>query len=509
MSLVISSPHPHFTYLSYVSSLPSGLFEDSPPFSDADVLHSLVVPCCLSGQPSRHAIQDIPLPPGVVKFLSLRGNSFSVSDILSFFSTLPSEELARLMKYFDYMRGLRPLQTFSCVSHPYTSKGAPSQMQCGSYRLVNWVTSRPICSGSRVSEARLLNIDWQADGLRGTSEDSTRKERLAAPNDVLEEAEDAYAELDHRIAQNRSVYRLLWLSEGASVYTTPIVVRELSEIYDKRGPLMASLLALSPEACLPMVLDRLKDRYFALMSEKLTRMSDWCKSFELHLPVQRTRTCPVTVDVPLPMLGRGGETVFHFRVGLTFLLLELIDAAVGAHGLEEREVDPVQSSIRELVLNMRSDLWDHQCGFPRAAALASGALLLQKFDEIPLIDSPEIHSGVQLAIDIGLTCPEQHGCSRIVRILGQAAVRNLKVSTLKKKATAAVRQIAGLFVEIDLTRAAQLWKLTQAFFRAIRLLARNGDGFPCIWCLIQSGALSFRGEGGQPVEVDFRTIPAV
>jgi hypothetical protein len=450
-----------------------------------------------------------PLLTDIQNFVALRGNSITPADILSFFANLPPAQLCALRQYLHYAHNLHPILWLANLSHPLSARGQLLTIEQGSYTRIDWAVGPPRCSGSRLNESHLLNLEWRSEDRRNYSDERKAEKpcrRLLEVTQRIRDAEDECSELHHQIARNRSVYRLLLRANGEAVSTTRIVVNELDQIYKGRGSYVAALVGLNPPATIPVIRDRLRTRFAELYLQKFENTRKWCRIFELEVPRPRVALEFPDVEVLAVELGSAGGSEIKYPVQHTFLLQHFVNKSVAARVLEPGEVEGVENCGKLVVLSLRLTEDRMHCGYEKAAAIVAGSLLLKRLGELRVVDAVEERSGVKIMINMGMTQPEQHGLERVITILAEAGARQSVEAAAKRQVKEAITDIAAQLFEMNYRQAGCLLKLSQAFLRALRLYARAGEGHAWLWVCLRMGTVIIQGEKGEFVDINLDAL---
>jgi hypothetical protein len=314
----------------------------------------------------------------------------------------------------------------------------------------------------------------------------------------MQDVEDECCELDHQIARNRSVLRLLSIGGDPAIYKTAIVKDEFKAIYGKMGAMLASLAVEFSAVLAPVFIATLTARYKDLLRQKFHKAPEWARKFERSLPSGRTMYQHAGPEVlrDMPIIQHAGGEVIHFKVWHTILLTQFAEKAVNAQVMEAYEAKGVRDCAKVVILNLRASDTKFKVSFAMALAMVSGALLLSLLAECPVIDGLET-AGVQKAIALGLSSADNHGIKRLVNIL--AAMSG-------KSRSKGVRQIAALCFDMNYERAAVLEKVAQAFLKALKLCANESGGCAFVICAVANGTICLKGYGGEPAEINLSLL---
>jgi hypothetical protein len=285
-----------------------------------------------------------------------------------------------------------------------------------------------------------------------------------------------------------------------------MVVDEFNQIYERKGADIAALLALNPSKLIPVILARLSDRYQELFRRKFENLQSWCRTFELQVPAPRAALEIPRLDTSMAYLEHAGATDVTFSMKQTYLLQHFVDQSIAAQALDPAEIESVQNCTKAVILTLRATGSRTLCGYERAAATLAGALFLEKLEELKVIDSIDERASVRMMIEMGISRRDQHGLQRVVTILADAGARQPPEAVAKRQARDAIRNVAALLSQIDYQQAAKLLKLSQVFLRALRMYAREGEGFRILWTGVVGGSISLRGDNGELVEINLLTL---
>jgi hypothetical protein len=210
-----------------------------------------------------------------------------------------------------------------------------------------------------------------------------------------------------------------------------------------------------------------------------------------------------------PILCHAGALEIAYPAQNGAMLLTFVRMSIEAERIPGRDAEDLIDRAHTVILQLRATQGRFKCGYPRVAAVVAGAVLLQRVSELDLTEKPGRRPGVKLALRIGITTPEHHGLQRLIRILADAQIREPEDGSRRTREKLTVGRIVGEIFNVDFQRAVILTKTAEAFWRAMKYFAKEGEGIPCVCIVITNGVLSLRGDHGEIAEINLGAIPDV
>jgi hypothetical protein len=276
-------------------------------------------------------------------------------------------------------------------------------------------------------------------------------------------------------------------SRGRHGFPTQAIQKELRMIYGRACSMVLELMNIRPSIVYPLVIARLKDRAIQLRMKKFRNMSRFAIDLEGTVPAQRSKYQQIPNSrKEIPEFSRIGETPMSFRPDLSYLLQELFDAAIDiSYLIQDRPTQEIEISaelVKSIILELRRT-GEFRVSFNHASALCSAVMLLSILDIVPEIDS-WTEPGIRIPVEFGLTHRLMHGHYRLLRIGVE--------SILRRKWNEGVLEMSGMFLCIDLEKAAMILRVMDLFVKCMGAWAMNQSEPDLLVCTLGEEGLGIR-----------------
>jgi hypothetical protein len=409
-----------------------------------------------------------------------RGGHATIADFLPVIRAhglLPDSEYRALCAAITRFSDPRPAEVFNELDIPLTV-GFRTQQTVESYTQVEYPLGYPAHSGQSARDSALLNRDWIVCEYQVVDSRKKSPANIYQVNELLESLEDESTTIDIEIARNASVLRFFLEKGEMSGYPSAMVLTELVATYGRGGGIMIPLILRHPTILYPKLIGRLRERGVALRAHKLRSQREWAMQLERSLPSQSAKyqNTDFFGRYVFPVLG---VRPMRFNADHTSLIIEFFQILHCTWRTAETAI--ALEKAKDITCDLRKTNDNFVASFAHAGAVLSAALFLSLLADVPEIDKRSGET-VIIPIEIGITEKEQHGHSRLLRIIVDGMA--------KRKWQEAAYEMAGLFQMIPLTATVAILRAGEALAKWTSVWAGGAKSdFDLVTCHIGSGSV--------------------